>query len=104
MPLIRNPNAPWKNAVYSQYPRRTRGQNAMGYTMTTSKYRYTEWVRVTYEPTFQQDWSTVYEAELYDHTNDPEENHNVADESHYAHIKDQLSLELRAGWRDNVTT
>ena len=99
MALIRNPNAPWKNASFSQFTRRTRGSTAMGYTMTTTEYRYTEWIRVTYEPTFEQDWSTVYEVELYDHTNDPEENRNVVDDSDYVGIKNQLSQWLRAGWR-----
>ena len=100
MPLIRNPNAPWKDAVFSQFPKHAiHGQKAMGYTITNSEYRFTEWVSVTYEPIYKPDWSTVYRAELYDHIKDPEENHNVADDSGYVHIRQQLSHWLRAGWR-----
>ena len=107
MPLIRNPSAQWKSAAFSQYPRNVHGahgQKAMGYTMTTSQYRYTEWVRVTnlYTSSYKPDWNTVYSTELYDHTKDPEENYNVADESGYAHIRQQLHHSLRSGWRSMV--
>ena len=37
MPLIRNPNAPWKSAVFSQYSRPTHRQKAMGYTIRTTE-------------------------------------------------------------------
>ena len=99
MPLIRNSNAPWKSAVFSQYPRPTHRQKAMGYTITTIDYRYTEWARATHDPVIKPDWNTIYQVELYDHTKDPEENYNVADESHYVHIRNRLSKELRSGWR-----
>ena len=71
----------------------------MGYTITTTEYRYTELARVTYDPVIKPDWNTIYQVELYDHTNHPEENYNVADESHYVHIRNRISKELRAGWR-----
>ena len=70
----------------------------MGYTITTTEYRYTEWARVTYDPVIKPDWNTIYQVELYDHTNGPG-NYNVADLSHYVHIRNRLSKELRAGWR-----
>ena len=53
MPLIRNPNSAWKNASLSQYPRTVHrsGGHAMGYTMKTDRYRYTEWVKFSpYKP------------------------------------------------------
>lgn len=37
--------------------------------------------------------------ELYDHTNDPDENHNVVDHIELSGIQQQLSAQLRVGWR-----
>ena len=102
MPLIRNPNAPWKNASFSQWPAHEPGigaHRAMGYTMKTDGYRYTEWAKFQYEPTYKPDWRTLYGVELYDHQKDPEENNNVADDSSYAHIRRELRALLHAGWR-----
>ena len=96
MSLIRNSNAPWKNAAFSQYRRR----KVMGYSMTTSEYRYTEWVGGTIEP----DWDDSYGVELYCHVTDPDENINKADMPEYAQIRQALSTALRAGWRDALPT
>ena len=61
MPLIRNPYASWKNAAFSQFPSRSR--KIMGYSMTTSEYRYTEWVGGTYEPAVEPYWDDSYGVE-----------------------------------------
>ena len=99
MPLIRDSNAPWKNAVFSQFPRSSR--TVMGYSMTTSQYRYTEWIGGTYTPTeVVPDWDDSYGVELYCHVTDPEENNNKADQAEYAEIRQALSDALRAGWRN----
>ena len=100
IPLIQDPDRPWKEAVFSQYPRLdTAADTYMGYTMRTDKYRYTEWVlynRATFKPTWLQ-----FRAgpELYDHQNDPEENINVARHPAYKNIAETLSKMLRQGWR-----
>lgn len=100
LPLIKNPNSTWKNASFSQYPRRLpRSERAMGYTIRTDKFRYTEWARFEYYPVYKPDWNTLFGVELYDHSKDPEENHNVAFEPPYAQVKQKLSKFLRAGWR-----
>ena len=99
IPLIYNPNISWKNAVFSQFPRSWQGQNAMGYSVRTETLRYTEWVKFYYAPHYRPDWNTLYGVELYDHTNDPEENNNVADDLSYSSTKQKLSRQLRAGWR-----
>lgn len=103
-------NFTWKPAVFSQYPRpadsirnnsggpRLADIRIMGYTMRTDRYRYTEWV--AYDPsTFSANMSHVYDRELYDHSIDPEENLNVANQTVFKDLVDHLAEQLRGGWR-----
>ena len=102
--LIKYPNASWKNASFSQYPRRpwkSKVSEVMGYTITTNNYRYTEWAKFHLRPVYKPDWNTLLGVELYDHTKDPDENHNMADDPSYAMIKQELSQQLHAGWRQS---
>ena len=102
----RNPT--WKRAVFSQYPRPTAHPtllNAnrthiriMGYTMRTDQQRYTEWVGYDL-PTFTADWSQVYARELYVYSSDPDEDVNVAEVGAFRALRQTLSRQLRAGWR-----
>lgn len=86
-PLIAEPDRPWKQAAFSQYPR----GDVMGYSMRTDRYRYTEW---------QNKKSGKVEArELYDHETDPAENDNVADSDANRELVAKLSEQLKAGWR-----
>lgn len=98
MPLIKQPNKPVKKAAFSQYPR----EGYMGYSIRTDQYRYTEWPVFHRKPVFKPDWNNLAGVELYDHTNDPEENINRADDAAYQDLRKQLSELLHAGWR-NVT-
>ena len=71
--VLHNPKATIKTAAYTQHPRPAyfKGKpEAMGYSLRTADARYTEW----------RDWKTgrLLARELYDHTDDPGENHNVA--------------------------
>lgn len=87
IPLIEDPERPWKKAAFSQYPR----GRVMGYSMKTKRFRYTEW----------QDRQTgeVMARELYDHEKDPHENVNVAGELEYTPDVKRLSEMLKQGWR-----
>ena len=58
VPVINDPNRPWKRAAFSQYPRR----KVMGHSIRTDRYRYTEWAAPGAEPAA---------IELYDHQHDP---------------------------------
>ncbi|UCE48084.1 MAG: sulfatase [Phycisphaerales bacterium] len=87
MPLLANPERPWKKAAFSQYPR----GRVMGCSMRTKRFRYTEWQD---RPTGQ-----IMARELYDHEKDPHENVNVAGESKYKQEIQQLSEMLKQGWR-----
>lgn len=38
----------------------------MGYSVTTKRYRYTEWVKFLRKPVYKPDWNTLIGTELYD--------------------------------------
>ena len=88
VPLLRDPKRPWKSAAFSQYPR----GKIMGYSMRTNRYRYTEWQKR--DPTRE-----AVARELYDHSRDPDENHNLAPDPAHADLVKRLSAQLAAGWR-----
>jgi len=71
MPLLDDPECPWKKAAFSQYPR----GRVMGYSMRTERFRYTEWRdRMT---------NKLMAQELYNHEKDPQENVNAAAQPEY---------------------
>lgn len=118
VPVIHNVASPspnttlqWKSAAFTQYPRPSTSIQhnsgspnladirVMGYSMRTDEQRYTEWIG--YDPTtFTANWTQVYTRELYDHSADPDEDVNVADDPQFARLVAQLSLQLRDGWRE----
>lgn len=74
-PILNDPSVKIKNAALTQHPRPAypeAGDNptAMGYSIRTERYRYTEWRE------FES--GDVIARELYDHDVDPDENINVA--------------------------
>lgn len=90
-PLLDDAARPWKAAAFSQYPRNIRGQGrAMGYSMRTDRYRFTEWRALN---------TDFREYELYDHTVDPKENVNVAGRPENAALVAQLIEQLHADWK-----
>lgn len=92
-PLVENPGRPWKKAAFSQYPRGVPGVGqAMGHSMRTERYRFTEWL----VPGKEKDFRAI---ELYDHQSDPQENVNLANRPEHAALVKQLNEQLRAGWR-----
>ena len=68
-PLLSNPEGNWGRPAYTQQHRR----KLRGYSVRTDRWRYTEW-----GPDGKEG------RELYDHTADPEENVNLADDQRYA--------------------
>jgi arylsulfatase A-like enzyme len=89
-PLLDRPNRQWKTAAFSQYPR---GKGAMGYSMRTERYRYTEW-RIP--------GSDERPVELYDYQTDPDEKVNLAVEPENAALVKELAERLKAGWRGAI--
>jgi arylsulfatase A-like enzyme len=86
VPVLREAKGPWKNAAFSQYPRR----KLMGHSIRTERYRYTEWAEPGQKPVG---------IELYDHQSDPGENVNLAGRSMYRDLMSELSGQLHAGWQ-----
>lgn len=61
VPLLNNPELPWKKAVYSRF--------VQGESVKTKNYLFTEWINKKRE---------TYASMLYDHQKDPNENRNIA--------------------------
>lgn len=87
VPLLNQPDQPWKTAAFSQYPR---SDEVMGRSIRTDRYRYVEWIRPTGE---------IAARELYDHADDPGESINIANRTEHAATARQLHDQLHAGWR-----
>ena len=76
VPVIKDPDVPWKQAVFSQW------QNAAA--VTTERYTYTEWTN---------DQGQFLGKMLYDHEVDPQENINIAEvETHQALVEEMKKL------------
>jgi len=97
-----------KDAVFFQYPRGGFVDHipaCMGYSIRTSDYRYTEWVKINklggleYEPNWMESCRHGDFRELYNLVEDPEENRNLAVNPDFDVQIAILSERLHAGWR-----
>ena len=68
----------------------------MGYSMQTSSYHYAEWIQYDHE-TQQGNWSNVHARELY---LGPRDDVNVASVPSLSNLVQDLSDQLRKGWRN----
>lgn len=94
LPLFANPDQIWKRAAFSQYPREIPGVGpGMGYSMRTSRYRYTEWSAID---------SPFKSAELYDYRENVYERRNLANLPRHVSLVNGLSRMLREGWRASL--
>ena len=78
-PLLDAPDVEWDRPAITQV---TRGQNRMGYSLRTERYRFTEWA----------DGS----RELYDYQTDPTEQKNLAKDSAQTELVSNLAGQLKA--------
>ncbi len=90
VPLLKDPDRPWKSAVFSQFSRGF-AYRFMGRAMRTDKYRYIEWRDILE--------NHLVAVELYDHETDPSENVNIAGEPGQQELVQQLASQLKSGWR-----
>lgn len=98
----------WKNIALSQYPRpsvyptkkvdsdrpRLKNIKIMGYSIRTTRYRYTEWIGFN-STSIKPDWDKTYAKELYDHKIDPMENLNLADKIQLQPVIKKLHRKLK---------
>jgi uncharacterized sulfatase len=89
VPLLEDPNRPWKKAAYSMVPSPLRGQ-----TVRTKRFRYTEYRNNTMDVNEGE----PSDIELYDLESDPHEQHNLAGNPDLATIQSELQAMLYAGW------
>ncbi len=103
VPLLNNPELPWKKAAFSQFHRRPKvaadGGRYMAYSINTKDHHYIEWY--TWDHTTGTRGEYV-KTELYDRLNDPYEKMNVAEMEEYAAVLPRLSAQLADGWRKAV--
>ena len=78
VPLLKNPNLPWKKAVFSRYFR--------GDSIKTDHYRYTEW---------RDKKDKVYARMLYDHSVDWVENVNISERPQNKTLVRKMSKMIR---------
>ncbi len=93
MPLLEDPEQPWKKAAFHQIPRPYLSDQDwvhMGYSMRTRLFRFTEWIDRN---------GTVVARELYDLRAAPLETVNIANRPENSALVDSLSAQLRDGSR-----
>ena len=89
LPLLRDPEQPWKVAVYHAHDRQ--GGKVIGHAVRTATHRLVSW---------RQGWGLSDKevaVELYDYVNDPYETRNVAEDPAYTKVRKDLEQLLRDG-------
>ena len=85
-PLLKNPTAPWDKTAATIFIRETILGDAVGYTLRTERWRYTEWN------------AGRWGVQLYDHQSDPHEWTNLAKRAEYAaNLSELKTLLHRSG-------
>lgn len=97
--LMENPDREWKPAVFSQFHRRPKvtpdGGRYMGYSVTTDRYHLVEW-HIWDDK--KGEAGEIIDYELYDLTEDPDENVNIYDSAD-SELVNSLTNQLELGWR-----
>ncbi len=89
VPVLKDPRASVKAAAFTQHPRPAYygpKMDAMGYSMRTDRFRYTEWR----DPKDGR----LLARELYDHQADPNETTNVIEDKRFNAIADRLAKQM----------
>ncbi|MFP4092570.1 MAG: sulfatase [Cyclobacteriaceae bacterium] len=84
VPLLSNPQQPWKQQVFSKY--------YDGYSVKDEQFRYTEW---------RNQEGKVYARMLYDHKADSLENMNVAEKAEYLDVVERMQQSLRKTYQED---
>lgn len=77
---IDSPETEIREYAFSQYPR---GNDIMGYSIRTKRFRYTIWMKKEFTENIPYESSSVVAREMYDYDNDPLETINIVDDPLY---------------------
>lgn len=95
VPVLENPELSWKEGAFSYWPlARTNPELlVMGYSVQTSRYRYTEWIK--------ESTGEFLACDLFDHHEDPKENRNISNLPENKELVSKLSnlLARGDGWK-----
>ncbi len=103
VPLLKEPDQQWKDAAYSQFLLGRFGKieripgEVMGYTVRTDRYRYVEWYQWVKE---KKTVGALMSKELFDHSNDPQENQNIAKNPDNKEIIGDLHQKLKDRFKE----
>jgi len=86
-----------KDFAISQYPR---GNNRMGYSLRTERYRYTAWFNIKYRDGEKASQENLIAEELYDYETDPLETKNLISDKQFGDTKKKLSLQLESYFKN----
>jgi len=104
VPVMKKPGKKVKDFSVSQYPRSGSNSeterlgyavgNCMGYSMRTSRYRYTIWLKEDFRSTQVYNNDLVIARELYDYKTDPNESVNVVEDQEYAAVTKDMNEKM----------
>ena len=112
VPVMKNPSVSIKEFSVSQYPRS--GPDAenerlgyadtkyMGYSIRTSRYRYTIWMKDGFRSTTVFNASLIAGTELYDYKKDPLEKENVANNKKYKSVARDMNSKMMTFFKSQV--
>jgi iduronate 2-sulfatase len=110
--VMKNPKLSVKEFSVSQYPRSSDGveterqgyaaPKVMGYSLRTSQYRYTVWMKDGFKSDQPYKEDLLIGAELYDYKSDPEERVNVADDKKYAVVSKDMKQKMLGYFKSQV--
>ncbi len=92
LPILKDSQATVKTYAVSQFPRGGKRNPIMGYSMRSTRYRYTVWLATDYRADKKQ--GHIMGRELYDYENDPMETRNLIDDPAYAKIQKQVETDF----------
>jgi hypothetical protein len=111
---MKNPTAVVKEYAVSQYPRTEEAlemgrlgytpNNIMGYSIRTSRYRYSIWLKNKARSTDPYNPAQLIGTELYDYEVDPMETINVAKEKKYTVVAAQMHKKMMAYFQSQTST
>jgi arylsulfatase A-like enzyme len=85
-PLLADAGQAFKKGAFSQFKRREKNRELMGYAMRTEQHRYVEWL--------DRSTAKTIARELYDHRVDPQENEDIAGKDENASLIKKLGEQM----------